>query len=264
MFNFINEVMAKAYSMMFGSLPAKIYTELKKKLQLSPNVKVGDWFLFEKYTVIRVYGFKEEPYLFPTFLDPKIYTLDCIRQRLFSYQEYFVKFSKATTFKPFYKVGPFTIKSKSAISIVEGLLGEMNFRKGHKENYDPHHVVYEKRKHLRSAPYQHQPNPILDKIENQESREEVKPFLVIPKQTGEQEENPPSIMQTPLNKNETNKRIQPNSSEMDWESGSSSKSQKVGPNQGDYEVIVISKEKSSLVSQEQGSSSYNAISLMEQ
>ena len=57
MFNFINEVMAKAYSMILGSLPGKIHIELKKELQLNPNVKIRDRFLFENNTVIRVYGF---------------------------------------------------------------------------------------------------------------------------------------------------------------------------------------------------------------
>ena len=125
--------------------------------------------MFENYTVIRVYGFEEDPYLFPSILNPRVYALECIRQILLFDQEHFVKFNKATTIKPFYKVFPFTIKSKSGISIVEGLLGAMNFRKGQKENYDPHHVVSEKRKKNRSSPYQHQPNPILEKIENKES-----------------------------------------------------------------------------------------------
>ena len=51
---------------------------------------------------------------------------------------------------------------------------------------------------------------------------------------------------------------------MDWESGSSSKKQKLGHGQGDDEVTLISKEKASLVSQDHGNSSYNAISLVEQ
>ena len=79
--------------------------------------------------------------------------MECIRQRLLSNQEHFVKFSKATTINPFYKIGPFTLKSKFAVSIVEGLPRAMDSRKGQKANYDPHHVVSEKRKHNISAPY---------------------------------------------------------------------------------------------------------------
>jgi hypothetical protein len=35
---------------------------VKGSLQLEKTTKVGDWFLFEKFTMIRVYGLEEKPY----------------------------------------------------------------------------------------------------------------------------------------------------------------------------------------------------------
>jgi hypothetical protein len=35
---------------------------VKGSLQLQNNTKVGDWFLFEQFTMIRVYGLEEKPY----------------------------------------------------------------------------------------------------------------------------------------------------------------------------------------------------------
>ena len=52
-------------------------------------------------------------------------------------------------------------------------------------------------------------------------------------------------MQTPLKKNEINKMIQPDSLEMGWESGCSSKRIKVDLGQVDDEITIISKEKAS-------------------
>jgi hypothetical protein len=35
---------------------------VKGSLQLEKTTKVGDWFLFEQFTMIRVYGLEEKPY----------------------------------------------------------------------------------------------------------------------------------------------------------------------------------------------------------
>jgi len=43
---------------------------------------VGDWFVFEGHTLIGIYGFEGELYMFPTFLTPRIFALEYIGQRL--------------------------------------------------------------------------------------------------------------------------------------------------------------------------------------
>lgn len=79
LFKFINKVMSKVFELLFETLLPIILEELRNHLQLSSQRKLGYRFLFEEQTVIIVYVFKEEPYMFPTFLTPGVYALECIR-----------------------------------------------------------------------------------------------------------------------------------------------------------------------------------------
>ena len=81
--------------------------------------------MFENNTIFRIYGFEEEPYLFPEFLTPWIYSLEFVRQRFATYYKIFSKYNKRVNFKFPYKIGPFIVKSWNTKTIVEELLGEM-------------------------------------------------------------------------------------------------------------------------------------------
>ena len=56
-----------------------MFNELKKLLQLTKEISTSDWYLFENYTLIRVYGFEGEPYNLPVLLTPRIFALEYIR-----------------------------------------------------------------------------------------------------------------------------------------------------------------------------------------
>ena len=45
-----------------------MFPEGKILLQSIPNMRVGEWFLYKEYTVIRIYGFEEETYKIQFFL----------------------------------------------------------------------------------------------------------------------------------------------------------------------------------------------------
>ena len=79
MFHFINKVMARAYCLVFDSIPPNIFLDLRKLLQLNPNTRDEDLYMFENHTMLRIYGFEEDPYMLPTFLSPRIYALKDIR-----------------------------------------------------------------------------------------------------------------------------------------------------------------------------------------
>ena len=78
-FNLINKIMSLTYYIMFGSMPPRISFELRKALQLSLYTKIGDWYLFENHTILRIYGFEEETFLLLAFFTPRIYTLEFVR-----------------------------------------------------------------------------------------------------------------------------------------------------------------------------------------
>ena len=105
MFNFINKIMARAYSILFNFIPPRISSKLKTTLQLRPDTRIGDWYMFENHTILRIYGFEKKKYLFPTLLTPRIYALEFIRQKLVVDIDNFAKHNNPTTLKLPYIIG---------------------------------------------------------------------------------------------------------------------------------------------------------------
>ena len=54
---FMNGLMAEIYSIFFQEIFPRLLIEMKEILQLSLSKMIGDWFLSESETVIRLYGF---------------------------------------------------------------------------------------------------------------------------------------------------------------------------------------------------------------
>ena len=75
----------------------------------------------KEHTIIRVYGFVPEPYILPSFLTPRIFSLEFIRNKLIVENENLLSFRNASEKFPL-KVDPFIIKTKSSLRVVEGLL----------------------------------------------------------------------------------------------------------------------------------------------
>lgn len=109
-FEFTNKIMARIYQLIFYSELPRVLEEMRNKLQLSTN-PTGDWFIFKDYTILRIYRFKEAPYMLPYFLTTSLFSLEFIRQRLFTEKEHFLKYKKGCNIKFHYTVGPFVIKT---------------------------------------------------------------------------------------------------------------------------------------------------------
>ena len=73
MFKFVNQIMHKVSVLLFGAQFPRVLEESKNYLQLIPQSRLGDWFLIEDYTMIRVYDFEEDPFLLTGFLPLRIY-----------------------------------------------------------------------------------------------------------------------------------------------------------------------------------------------
>ena len=81
----------------------------------------------EEGTAIRICGFFRPPYFLPSFLTPIIFSLDLIRQKLVVEKEHFINFKKSSEIKFPWVIGPFIIKSRVYLPMVEYLLKEMEF-----------------------------------------------------------------------------------------------------------------------------------------
>ena len=63
----MNVIMSKVFKVIFKSKLSRVLPEMEDVLQFSPNKIIGDWFLLKEHTIIRVYGFFHEPYIFHAF-----------------------------------------------------------------------------------------------------------------------------------------------------------------------------------------------------
>ena len=112
--------------------------------------------MLEHGTVIRLYGFVHPPYMLPTFLTSRVFTMEFIRQNLIVETEHFLNFKNCTETKCSWAVGTFTIKNKASLPMIESLLKEMGFLTKLAVNYDPHQVISNIRKSLRRKPFEHE------------------------------------------------------------------------------------------------------------
>ena len=109
-FIYMNLIMAEIYRVMFQNKIPRVFPEMQEILQFAPNRRKGYWFLLKEYTIIRVYGFVHEPYILPTFLIPRIFSLEFIRQNFIVENDHFINFRKSYEIKFPLKVGTFIIK----------------------------------------------------------------------------------------------------------------------------------------------------------
>ena len=63
-------------------------------MQFAPDREIGDWFLLEEHTIIRVYGFTHDLYIFLAFLTLRIFAMEFIRHKLIMENGNFISFKK--------------------------------------------------------------------------------------------------------------------------------------------------------------------------
>ena len=109
-----------------------------------------------------------------------------MRQRLYAEEEHFGVFKKSSNVKFPLKVGPFFFKNKSTLLVIEKLLESMDFQKEEKVNYDPHHIISQRKQLNKNKPFDHQIVEGLDKManlsnfeENTEANEDKRDRLVV-------------------------------------------------------------------------------------
>lgn len=138
---FINKVLPRIYSLIFNTNLPRVLEDMKIHMQRNPENRVGDWVLFMHSIMIWVYGFHESPYLLPIFLNPRIFSLEFIRQRIISEIESFIKLHKASNIKFPFVIGPFVVKSRSCLSQVKAKLKDFGFSEIQGRKYDPHQII---------------------------------------------------------------------------------------------------------------------------
>jgi len=89
---------------------------------------VGDWYLYQSFTEIRVYGCEFPPYKLPFFVLMRIFSLDFISQRMNIDEIHFVSRNKKAQFMLKAQVGPFIVNTRVENKEVKNLLRQMKFK----------------------------------------------------------------------------------------------------------------------------------------
>jgi len=109
--DFIDLFVLPIVAMLIGSPPPRISSNIRRILQLSKQSKVGDWYLYQNHTEIRIYGCELAPYKLPKYLPMSLFALEYYRQIINSNEVHFVKSKKKAQLRIKDQLGPFICNS---------------------------------------------------------------------------------------------------------------------------------------------------------
>ena len=112
-------------SLLINTLEPRILEEIRKILQLSNQVRTGDWYLYQNYKELRLFGCELSPYKLPKFLPMSIFSLEYISQMLRMDEIHFVAIKKKSQFKIKRQIGHFICNSRAVREEADKLLKEM-------------------------------------------------------------------------------------------------------------------------------------------
>ena len=92
----MNFLMAEIYNLFFQERLPRVFPEMRKTMQLSHSKIIGDWFLTEFGTIIRLYDFVHQPYILPSFLTTRFFSLELIIHKLILEEEHFLNSRKSS------------------------------------------------------------------------------------------------------------------------------------------------------------------------
>ena len=139
---------------LFNPEVSRISTELKE--MLNPDL-IGDWFLAKNFSLIRVFGFTGAPYVLPIFLTTNVFALEVMRQMILADKEHFTapSLKRNSWIKYPLTVGNFVLKKEAALLIIEQILKQFDFPQASSVNYDPKHIISQRRQEYSRSLFQH-------------------------------------------------------------------------------------------------------------
>jgi len=85
---------------------------MQKILQLSKNYKIGDWYLYQNHSVIKMYGCELCPYRQPRYVPMRLFALEYYKQLIGSDLTHFHSTKKKYQLKFKDQLGPFFMNRK--------------------------------------------------------------------------------------------------------------------------------------------------------
>lgn len=155
-----------AMSLLSGTAEPRISENIKRIMQFPDQARTVDWYLYQNYTEIRVYGYELAPCKLPKFLPMRIFALQYIRQMISADEIHFVAANKKSQFKIKSQIGPFICNTRVAGEEADRRLREMNFTHSLTWSYDPWGIISKKRVENSTA-YIHTQRPEIEQYMNQ-------------------------------------------------------------------------------------------------
>lgn len=112
--DFIDSFVHLMMNMLTGTVQPMISPQIRKVLQLAKNNNIGDWYLYQNHTEIRVYGCHLTPYKLPKYLPLRIVSLEYFRQIVNLDDVHIMDTKKKTQFKVKSELGPFICNNRQA------------------------------------------------------------------------------------------------------------------------------------------------------
>ena len=115
---------------------------------------------------MRIYEAEVNPYRLPIYLTPRIFTFVVLRQRFNSNFIHFSSKNQVASFKLPVTIGPFTVKNKVVVQLIDEIMACYEFEEDQSCQYDTHHIISDKKKELRRGGYEHKGITEMEKLEN--------------------------------------------------------------------------------------------------
>jgi hypothetical protein len=152
--------------MLSGRPDPRINDEFQRILHLSEHTMMGDWYLYQDHTEIRVYGCDLAPYKLPKYLLVRIFSLEYIMQMINSDDIHFISLKKKQQLRIKGQIGSFICNNRGTREEVDNWLKEMKFVTSFPWYYDPCGIISEMRVKNKNIPYVHESRPEVDKFAN--------------------------------------------------------------------------------------------------
>jgi len=111
-YDFIDQFVYPVSCLLMKAPPTRVTYEMHKLLQLSKSYNVGDWYLYQNHTMIRIYGCELCPYMLPRYVPMRLFSLEYYRQLINSDLNHFHSTKKKAQLKFKDHLGPFIMNKK--------------------------------------------------------------------------------------------------------------------------------------------------------
>jgi len=79
---FVDQFVHPATTLLTGIFPPRISGEIKRILQLSKHYRISDWYLYQNYIEIKIYGCELFPFKLPKYVPMRLFALEYFGQTI--------------------------------------------------------------------------------------------------------------------------------------------------------------------------------------